>query len=88
MLLSVIIPVYNTAKYIEKCVLSVVNTSFTDYEIILVDDGSTDKSLSIMEELQKKYHSTIRIIRQANSGQGSARNVGIPWRSVSTYSIL
>lgn len=78
MLLSVIIPVYNVKDYLEKCVESVIDPSFSDYEIILVDDGSTDGvSGELCDKIAEKYHSLIRVIHQENRGLGGARNTGI-----------
>ena len=54
-LISVIIPVYNTSEYLSKCLLSVINNSFKNLEIICINDGSTDNSLSVLEELSKKF---------------------------------
>ena len=74
---SVIVPVYNSSKYICQTLNSIINQDFTDYEIIVIDDGSTDNSLDIaFEELSK---STIphKIIHQKNSGVSIARNHGI-----------
>ena len=52
--ISVIIPVYNTEKYLRECLNSIINQTLTDIEIICVDDGSTDDSLSILQEYAKK----------------------------------
>jgi glycosyltransferase involved in cell wall biosynthesis len=73
-LVSIVIPVYNAEKYIEKTLESVFNQSFTDYEIIVVDDGSTDNTPNIL----KKYGDKITYIRQRNSGgPSSPRNKAI-----------
>lgn len=74
--ISVIIPIYNVEKYLARCIDSVLNQQEVDYEIILVDDGSTDHSLEICNEYQKK-ESRIRIIHKENEGLGYARNSGI-----------
>ena len=74
---SIIIPVYNVEKYIAKCMESLVNQSFRDYELIIVDDESPDGSMSIVETYQKKYPEKIRIIHQKNTRQGGARNHGV-----------
>lgn len=76
MTISVIIPVYNVEKYLEKCVNSVVFQSFKDLEIILVNDGSTDGSGNICDSLSSKY-SNIQVVHQKNGGVSSARNNGI-----------
>lgn len=75
-LISIIIPVYNVEKYLEKCVESVLSQTFNDYEIILVDDGSTDKSGKMCDEYSKKC-TCIKTVHQPNKGLGGARNTGI-----------
>ena len=67
--LSVIIPVYNTEQYIERCIESLINQTLNNIEIIIIDDGSTDKSLEIINSFKEKY-SHMRVITQSNSGQG------------------
>ena len=52
---SIIIPAYNVEKYVEECIYSVVNQNYTDYEILLINDGSTDETFVICEYLAKKY---------------------------------
>ena len=74
--ISVIVPVYNVEKYLNRCVDSILNQTFTDFELILVNDGSTDKSGEICEEY-KKSDPRIKVIHQKNQGQASARNKGI-----------
>lgn len=74
--ISIIVPVYNVEAYLSECLHSVVNQTFRDMEIILVDDGSTDRSLEIMREFAEK-DSRIKIITQPNSGVSEARNTGI-----------
>ena len=74
--LSVIIPVYNTASYLPTCIDSLLHQTVQDFELILVDDGSTDDSLSIAQSLLANRPST-RIIHQENHGVSSARNLGI-----------
>ena len=76
MLISVVIPVYNTKAYLEACVGSVLSQTVTDYEILLVDDGSTDGSAELCDELAKK-HERVRVIHKPNGGASSARNTGI-----------
>lgn len=74
--ISVIIPVYNVEKYLERCVKSVTQQTFTDLEIILVNDGSTDGSKAICDELAKE-DTRIRVIHKENGGLSDARNTGI-----------
>ena len=73
---SVIVPVYNVEAYLEKCVQSILRQTEQDFELLLVDDGSTDSSGQLCEELAKK-DSRIRVIHQENQGLGGARNTGI-----------
>lgn len=73
---SVIVPVYNTSMYLEKCVESIVKNEFDDFEIILVDDGSVDTSPEICDGLAQKY-SNIKVIHKSNGGLTSARVCGL-----------
>ena len=75
-LISVIVPVYNVEKYLNKCIESIVNQTYTNLEIILVDDGSPDNCPNICDEWAKK-DSRIKVIHQRNSGGGAARNIGL-----------
>lgn len=77
-LLSIVVPLYNAELYIEDCLLSLLDQGFdtNSYEIIIVNDGSTDKSLEIVEKYKEKY-GNIRIVNQKNAGQSAARNTGI-----------
>lgn len=81
MTLSFIIPVYNVAPYLRKCVDSLLNQDYNDYEIILVDDGSTDDSWQIIQEYVSRLRGLederIRGIHQENGGLSAARNTGI-----------
>lgn len=76
MKISVIIPVYNCEKYLPDCLESVLAQSFTELEIIVIDDGSTDKSGKICDEYAKK-DARIQVIHQANRGVSASRNTGI-----------
>jgi len=76
MKISVIVPVYNVESYLEQCLQSIVAQTYTDLEIILVDDGSTDQSAKICEDFAKR-DARVKIIRQMNGGVSSARNTGI-----------
>lgn len=73
---SIIVPVYNVKKYLRKCLDSLINQTLKDIEIICINDGSTDKSLEILEEY-KNRDSRIILLNQENSGQSIARNNGI-----------
>ncbi|SPL64774.1 Beta-1,3-glucosyltransferase [Ochrobactrum soli] len=73
---SFIIPVYNTGNLLKKCVASIASSISSDYEIIIIDDGSTDNSIEIIEGLAEIFPA-VRLLRQANSGQGAARNAGV-----------
>lgn len=73
---SVIIPVHNREKDVEKCLESVINQTYKDFEIIAVDDGSTDNSGKILDEYAKKYD-FIKVIHKSNGGLSSARNCGV-----------
>ncbi len=75
-LISIIIPVYNTEKYLKKCLDSVISQSYTNIEIIIVNDGSTDNSYEICQEYKKK-DKRIKVIDKSNGGLSDARNVGI-----------
>lgn len=74
--ISIIVPVYNTEKYLEKCLESLINQSFTDIEIIVINDGSIDNSLNICNRYQK-LDSRIKVISKKNEGVSVARNIGI-----------
>ena len=73
---SFIVPVYNTEKFLKKCLDSLVNQTYKDFEIIVVNDGSTDKSSNIISKYQKKYKNII-VINKENEGLSMARNRGI-----------
>ncbi len=74
---SIVVPVYNAQKYLRTCVDSLVNQTLEEIEIILVDDGSTDESSSIISEYENQYPSKVIVIHKENGGQASARNMGI-----------
>jgi len=74
--ISVIVPVYNTAKYLRRCLDSLIHQSFTDIEIIIINDGSTDNSQGILEEYAAK-DSRIRVFVKENEGASQTRNFGI-----------
>lgn len=76
MVLSIVVPIFNVEKYLPKCLDSILNQSFTNFELILVNDGSTDNSKSICESYEK-MDSRILLLNKDNGGLSSARNYGI-----------
>lgn len=74
--ISVIVPVYNTEKYLHRCIDSVLGQTFTDWELLLIDDGSTDSSSTISDEYASK-DSRVRVFHRENKGLSSARNRGL-----------
>lgn len=86
-LISIIVPVYNAEKYLERCILSVLNQSYCNFELILVDDGSTDDSKKICEAYAQKDDRII-VIAQKNSGVSSARNCGLRYATGEYISFL
>lgn len=76
-LVSIIVPVYNVEKYLSKCLDSLVNQTFSDLEIIVVNDGSTDNCKDIIEKYEKKYSNIIKVLNQSNQGLSDARNNGL-----------
>ncbi|MCI8667625.1 MAG: glycosyltransferase family 2 protein [Dorea sp.] len=76
MKISVVVPVYNAERYLKKCIHSVIRQEYSDWELLLIDDGSTDGSGGIMEVAAKKDNRIIAV-HQQNVGPGSARNKGI-----------
>ena len=75
-MISIIIPVYNVEKFLKRCLDSVINQTFTDIEIILVDDGSKDSSGKICDKFKSKDN-RIKVIHKENGGMSSARNAGL-----------
>lgn len=74
--ISVIVPVYNVEKYLEECVESVLSQTFTDYELLLIDDGSTDSSGDLCDQIAKR-DTRVRVFHKSNGGLSSARNKGM-----------
>lgn len=77
MFLSIIVPVYNSEEYLPFCIDSVRNQSFKDFEVLLVDDGSTDSSQEICRSIQEQDARFIYILRENNGGTAAARNTGL-----------
>ena len=76
--ISVIVPVYKVEPYLRRCVDSILAQTFTDFELILVDDGSPDNSGAICDEYAQK-DARVHVIHQENGGLSAARNAGIDW---------
>ena len=74
--ISVVIPMFNISEYISQCLESVLAQNIDSFEVIAVDDGSTDDTLEIAKKYQKKY-SNLKVLHQDNKGAGAARNLGI-----------
>jgi len=75
--ISIIIPIYNSEKYLDKCLTSIINQTYQNIEIIAVNDGSTDNSEKKLKQYQKKYPDKIKIYTWENHGIGATRNKGI-----------
>ena len=76
---SIIVPVYNTEKYLEKCLTSLVNQSIKDIEIIIVNDGSTDNSEAIINKFKQNHPNKIIYLKKENGGLADARNFAFPY---------
>jgi glycosyltransferase involved in cell wall biosynthesis len=74
---SIVIPVYNVEKYLHECLESIVVQTFTDFEVICVNDGSTDNSLEIINDFKNSKIQDLKIINKENGGLSTARNAGI-----------
>ena len=75
-MVSCIIPVYNTEKYLHRCIDSVLAQTYKDFELLLIDDGSTDSSGTICDEYAAK-DARVRVFHKENGGVSSARNLGL-----------
>lgn len=76
MKISIVVPVYNMSRYLDKCISSIRNQSYTNLEIILIDDGSIDGSSKIVDK-HASFDSRIIAIHEENQGESRARNVGL-----------
>lgn len=74
--ISIIVPIYNVEKYIEQCINSILNQSFRDFELILINDGSTDRSGEICD-IYAKHDNRIKVFHQVNKGPSATRNLGM-----------
>ena len=83
--ISVIVPVYKVEEYLDRCVCSILNQTFKDFELILVDDGSPDRCPAICDGYATKY-SFVHVIHKENGGLSDARNAGIDWAFVNSDS--
>lgn len=79
-LVTIIVPVYNVAPYLRKCINSILNQTYKNLEILLIDDGSTDESLSICRHFEKS-DCRVNVLHQENKGVSSARNFGLSYMS-------
>ncbi|MEE1502716.1 MAG: glycosyltransferase family 2 protein [Acutalibacteraceae bacterium] len=77
-MITIVVPVYNVEKYLSRCIDSILNQTYTDFELLLVDDGSPDNCGKICDEYAEK-DSRIFVIHQKNGGLSDARNTGISW---------
>nr|WP_054674792.1 glycosyltransferase [Veillonella denticariosi] len=75
-LVSIIIPVYNTKPYLERCIQSIVHQTYKNLEILLIDDGSTDGSSGLCDRFEEQY-ANIHVVHLENSGVSAARNRGL-----------
>lgn len=75
--ISFVIPAYNCEKYLKECVESIINQNVDSYEILIINDGSTDNTLNVAKELMEKYSNVVKIHCQKNKGAAAARNVGL-----------
>ena len=82
---TLIVPVYNSEKYIGRCLDSIINQTYEDYEIQVINDGSTDSSQDIIDNYKEKYPEKIISIKQENKGVAKTRNEAIKRASGKLY---
>ena len=80
-MISVIVPVYKVEKYLKRCVRSIQKQTYTDLEIILIDDGSPDACGKICDEFSNE-DKRIKVIHKENEGLSAARNIGLQWVNI------
>ena len=78
---SIIVPVYNVEKYLAKCIDSIVDQTFKDFELILIDDGSVDESPNICDKYLRKY-TNIKVVHKKNEGQGAGTHADLCGRGL------
>lgn len=86
--ISIVMPVYNSERFLRQCLDSLVNQTFKDFKLICIDDGSTDNSYNILSEYKQKYDNLVEIIKQENQGSGAARNNGFGFVNSETVIFL
>ena len=84
-LISVIVPLYNKESWIKRCMVSIINQTYENIEILVINDGSTDDSLKVMDTIDDRR---IRIVDKPNGGVSSARNLGIKMQRGSILLLL
>ncbi|MBO5004868.1 MAG: glycosyltransferase [Clostridia bacterium] len=84
---SIVVPVYNVEKYLSKCLDSILNQTYKDFELLIVNDGSPDNSQDIIDDYKRKYPETIKCFIKENGGLSDARNYGIK-RATGEYLVL
>ncbi len=84
-LVSIIVPVYNAQSHLSRCLESICGQEYKNLELIVINDGSKDKSLPVCEEFRQK-DSRILLVDKANSGVSDTRNLGLSWPGASTSS--
>src|SRR5882762_3527509 len=85
---SVIVPAYNAARYLRAAIDSVVSQTYADWELILIDDGSTDETRSVVHSYVATLGMKLRYVYQSNRGLPAARNTGIQWAQGEFIAIL